>query len=351
MLARGYEVHVAAPGLLHDAVTQVWLAEQGVFCHEIPLSRAGLSPLGDLRLILELIRLMRWIGPDVFIGYTVKPVVWGLIGAQLALVPQRVALITGLGYAFTEGPDGFRFIVGMLVRGLYQAALRCSTLIFFQNPDDRFDFQCLNLIPQGVPVRLVSGSGVDLDRFPMQPLPSGPICFLLIARLLTDKGIREYVEAARLVRQNWSKTEFHLVGGTDPNPTSISEAEVRAWHAAGDVNWHGQLEDVRPILAQTSVYVLPSYREGTPRTVLEAMATGRPIITTDAPGCRETVIDGVNGFLVPPRDAEALAAAMLRFIEQSRAETLRMAQASLCLARARFDVHKVNAQMLSAMGL
>ena len=159
------------------------------------------------------------------------------------------------------------------------------------------------------------------------------------------------MSAAREVRREWPEVEFHLVGGLDPNPSGIQQHEVHSWHQCGDVFWHGHLEDVRNILSHTSVYVLPSYREGLPRTVLEAMATGRPVITTDVPGCRDTVIHGVNGFLVPPRDASALAKAMIRLIQQPRLETLSMAQASFDMAYDRFEVNKVNSKMLSAMGL
>lgn len=347
---RSYEVHAVAPSLSSDIVTHGWLTDREVVCHDVHFSRAGLNAIHDLRALLHLIRLLKRIRPHVFLGYTAKAVIWGLLAARLARVPQRVALITGLGYAFTEGSGGLRTLVRLLAYCLYRQALRCATLIFFQNPDDRADFQRMGLIPPGVTVRLVAGSGIDLDRFPMEPLPPGPIRFLLIARLLADKGIREYVEAARLLRRDWPETELHLVGGVDPNPAGIAEAEVRAWHADGDVIWHGHLEDVRPILAQAHVYVLPSYREGTPRTVLEAMATARAVITTDAPGCRETVVDGENGFLVPVRDAKALAKAMERFLIEP-ALISRMAAASRLIAEQKYDVHKVNGQMLEAMGL
>jgi len=239
----------------------------------------------------------------------------------------------------------------LILFALYSFALRYATLIFFQNRDDSACFYDLGLVPGDVPVQIVAGSGVELDFFPMQPLSSGPVRFLTIARLLVDKGIREYVDAARLVHEHWPEVEFHLVGGTDSNPASIPDDEVKSWDAAGDVIWHGHLQDVRPILSCIHVYVLPRYREGMPRTVLEAMATGRSIITTDVPGCRNTVIDGVNRCLVPPRDASALSEAMLKLIKQPHSETVRMAQASLELARVRFDVKTINAQMLEAMNL
>jgi glycosyltransferase involved in cell wall biosynthesis len=346
----GHEVHAAAPGLLDDTSTRRWLAALGVICHDVPLARAGLNPFADLRAFLSLRQLIVRAEPDVFFGYTAKPVIWGLLAARLAGVPQRVVLITGLGYAFTEGGGVFRRLVRLLAHGLYRVALPCATLVFFQNPDDRADFERMGLIPPGVPISVVAGSGIDLDQFAMQPLPRGPTRFLLIARLLADKGIREYVRAARLLRRDWPQIECHLVGGVDPNPAGIPEAEVRAWHAEGDVIWHGQLEDVRPILAQAHVYVLPSYREGTPRTVLEAMATARAVITSDAPGCRETVVDGENGFLVPVRDAKALAKAMERFLIEP-ALISQMGAASRLLAERKYDVHKVNSQMLSAMAV
>lgn len=348
--AAGHEVHAAAPGLLRDTETLDWLSERGVICHDVPLSRAGLNPLADLRAMLASRDLMRKIAPDVFLGYTAKAVIWGLIAARLARVPQRVALITGLGYAFTGSAGGLRGLMRLALSRLYRTALRRATLIFFQNPDDRADFQRMGLIPSGVTVRLVAGSGIDLENFPMQRLPPGPVRFLLIARLLADKGIREYVAAARLLRKDWPEVEFHLVGGTDPNPAGIADTEVQAWHAAGDVIWHGHLSDVRPLLVQAHVYVLPSYREGTPRTVLEAMATGRAVITTDAPGCRQTVAEGETGFLVPVRDAEALAAAMIRFLQEP-ALIERLGAAARDRAETVFDVNRVNAQMLQAMGL
>ena len=197
---------------------------------------------------------------------------------------------------------------------------------------------------------MVDGSGVDCERFAPAPLPEGPTQFLLIARLLGDKGIREYVKAARAVKQTHPEVTFHLVGGVDPNPNGISEAEVRGWAEGGAVVWHGELEDVRPSIAACHVYVLPSYREGTPRTVLEAMAMGRAVITTDAPGCRETVRDGDIGLLVAPRSAEALEAAMRRLVDD-RAAIARMGARARAIATSVYDVHRVNAAMLTAMGL
>lgn len=346
----GHTVHVAAPDLLLDRATCQWLQERGVECHDVPLSRAGLRPTADLRTLLVLLSLMTKLRPDLFLGYTIKPVIWGLIAARMTGVSQRVALITGLGYAFTGEARGKRALVQKLVRGLYAQALKGATLAFFQNPDDRDTFRQMGLLPEGTPVVVVNGSGVDTDIYAPAPLPEGPIRFLLIARLLGDKGIREYVDAARILRDEWPDAEFHLVGGLDPNPDGIASDEVQRWHDNRDIIWHGALSDVQPAIAAAQVYVLPSYREGTPRTVLEAMSMGRAIITTDAPGCRETVRDGENGFLVPVKDAHALAAAMRRFLETPDLATT-MGTAARRVAVGKYDVHKVNDVMIRAMDL
>lgn len=350
ILARGHKVHACAPGLLADRPTRDWLEGRGVICHDAPFARTGLNPVSDLSALVHLTRLMRRVRPDVYLAYTIKPVIWGLLAARLARVPRRVALITGLGYAFTGQATGKRAAIQRVARALYWLALRGAHLIFFQNPDDRSDFERYGLLPGTVPVEIVNGSGVDLGEFPPRDLPSGPTQFLLIARLLGDKGIREYAAAAAALAPKWPGVGFHLVGGLDPNPDSIGQAEVESWVHAGHVIWHGALDDVRPALAAAHVYVLPSYREGTPRTVLEAMATGRAVITTDAPGCRETVNDGHNGFLIPVRDVGALTRAMERFLEKPGLVS-HMGVASYALATDKYDVHKVNAAMIRAMEL
>lgn len=346
----GYTVHAAAPGLLQDDNVQDALSAEGIQCHNVPLSRAGLSPVGDLRALRELVRLMRKVRPEYFLAYTIKSVIWGLIAAWVAGVHNRAALITGLGYAFTGDARGKRALIQRVARSLYRFSLRRATLIFFQNPDDQADFERLGLLPKAVPVVIVNGSGVNVQAFSPAPFTDKPLRFLLIARLLGDKGIREYVAAAARVRALHPEVEFHLVGGLDPNPDAIAETEVQNWQDAGDIVWHGALPDVRPAIAESHVYVLPSYREGTPRTVLEAMAMGRPVITTDAPGCRETVIDGDNGFLVPVKSIEALAEAMIKFINNPELIS-KMGQLSRQIAEEKYDVHKVNAVMLKAMGI
>lgn len=350
LAARGHKIHAAAPELTRDIETMAWLGEQGVICHDISLSRTGLNPFSDLLLLRALTELMRGIRPDVFIGYTIKPVIWGILAARIAGVPSRVALITGLGYAFTGVARGKRALIQKIARWLYAQALRRSTLVFFQNPDDLRDFRNFGLLHEDVPAVVVNGSGVDIAKFPFTPQPESAIQFLLIARLLGDKGIREYAAAAEKLNALYPETKFHLVGGHDTNPDAIQSAEIRAWCEAGHIVWHGVLADVRPAITAAHVYVLPSYREGTPRSVLEAMAMGRPIITTDAPGCRETVVDGVNGFLVPVRNVQALIEAMQRFLDEPTL-VFSMGHRSREIAVEKYDVHKVNAVMLKEMDL
>ena len=350
MVDAGHEVHAAAPGLLADQATAGKLASMNVRLHDVAISRAGLNPVHDLKAFAQMVRLMRRIGPHAVLGYTAKPVIWGMLSAALAGVPRRFALITGLGYAFAERASGKQALVGKVARALYRVALKRASVVLFQNRDDAQLFAEMRLLGPSSRVVIVPGSGVDVNFFGRQPLPDGPITFLLIARLLGAKGIREYFEAAAIVHARHRGVRFHLVGPIDESPDGLTAAELEDLLKSGTVEWLGEAADVRPFIANCHVYVLPSYREGTPRTVLEAMAIGRAVITTDAPGCRETVEEGGNGFLVPPRSARALAAAMLRFVETpSLAQT--MGAESRRLAERKYDVGLVNRQMLQAMDM
>ena len=350
MLARGHKVDAVAPGLFEDRATFDALTGMGVGCHTVPLSRTGLNPVADLGTLFALRRLMRQLGPDVVISYTIKPVIWGTLAAAWAGVSNRIGLITGLGYAFTGEARGKRRLIQMAARQLYRFALSRATLVFFQNGDDRQLFSDLRLLSPATPSAVVNGSGIDTVAFPMTDLPKTPLRFLMIARLLGDKGVREYAAAAAHIKEQYPQVKCDLVGGLDSNPDSITATEVQAWCTAGCLNWLGEMGDVRPAIARCHVFVLPSYREGTPRTVLEAMAMGRAIITTNAPGCRETTVQGDNGFLVPIADALALVDAMKQFVIHPELAP-RMGQSSRRRAEKKYDVHQVNGQMLSAIGL
>ncbi len=347
LIARGLEVHAAAPRLTSSELARAALEELGVELHDIPAQRAGTNPLADLWLLWRLFRLMRDVKPDIVLSYTIKPVIYGTVAAWLAGVPHRYALVTGLGYAFTGDREGR---LQSLIRRMYAFALKRVHKVLFQNSDDRTLFRQLGIVPPPVPAVVVNGSGVDIGRFMQAPLPDTEARFLMICRLLGDKGVREYVAAARRVRQTHPEARFSLVGWIDENPDAIKQSELDGWIADGTIEFLGKLTDVRPAIAASTVYVLPSYREGVPRTNLEAMAMGRAVITTDAPGCRETVIDGVNGILVPPKSVEGLVAAMMKFLENPKLAAS-MGHESRMIVEDRFDVHKVNEVMLREMGI
>lgn len=348
LLHSGLEVHVAAPDLPPGSEIRCKLERKSIQVHDIPLRRTGMNPLADTVALLSLWALIRGIQPDYVLGYTIKPVIYGSIAAWLSGVPKRFALITGLGYAFQEA-EGGRRILKRLVHRLYRLALARTGVVFFQNPDDQALFRKEHILKEDDVSVVVNGSGVDIASFAIAPLPEAPR-FLLIARLLCSKGIREYAAAAASVRATYPNIEFGLVGWVDDNPDSIAQAELDDWVSAGTLAYYGRLSDVKPAIANAGVYVLPSYAEGTPRTVLEAMAMGRPIITTDAPGCRETVTDGQNGFLVPVKSVAALAEAMTAFIRNPSLMTV-MGAESRRIAEEKYDVNKVNAHMLAEMGI
>jgi glycosyltransferase involved in cell wall biosynthesis len=343
---QGHEVIACSAPAPADVIQslQAW----GVVFKSIPVERAGLNPFSDLKLCLTIAKLMRAEQPDLVLAYTAKPVIFGGIAVKLTGHGNFYAMITGLGYAFSAQTFKQR-VLGAIVRVLYRFALSKAKGVFFQNPDDEQFFRETKLIPANVNVIRINGSGVDLDKFQPAPLPSQAV-FSLIARLIADKGLREFYSAAKNLKKKYPNARFLLAGSLDANPNSIQKAELQHWIDEGIIEFHSWLTDVRPFLSETQVYVLPSYREGTPRSVLEAMAMGRPIITTDAPGCRETVIDGQNGFLVPPRDSATLEQAMERFILDPTLAP-RMGAASLEIARTKYDVNKVNAVIMKAMGL
>ena len=346
--SKSLQVHVAAPNLPECGAVRRQLQALGYVVHSVPMRRTGTNPVADAFTLWQLWRLMRRIRPSHVLGYTIKPVIYGSLAAWLAGVPRRFALITGLGYAF-QGQVNARGGLRALVQSLYGLALRCTHKVFFQNPDDEALFRSLYLLQPETPSCVVNGSGVDVSAYAVAPLPSKPH-FLLIARLLGDKGVREYAQAAQRIRVLYPQVRFSLVGWIDENPNAIDQCELDSWVKAGTLNFLGRLSDVRPAIEACSVYVLPSYREGTPRTVLEAMAMGRAVITTDAPGCRETVVDGDNGFLVPVQSVDALTEAMARFIKDPTLAA-RMGQRGRQMAEDKYDVHKVNAVMLKEMGL
>jgi len=348
MVKAGHEVIACAPGKPPNVIEG--LQALGVRYQTIDLERTGMNPLKDLRSCMQLRKVFLELKPDIFFGYTIKPVIYGSFAARLANIPNIYSMITGLGYAFSGSTLKHR-LVNMLVSCLLQFSLSMNVKVFFQNPDDLSLFERLGLIKDRKQGVLINGSGVDLDFFTLSPPVIDRPAFLLIARLLKEKGIYEYVNSAIILKARYPQTEFMILGPMDSNPSAISEIQITNWHRDGIINYLGETTDVRPFIAEASVYVLPSfYREGTPRTILEAMAMGRPIITTDAPGCRETVVEGENGYLVPIKDSQALAGAMEMFILHP--ELIKtMGKRSREIASVTYDVHKVNSAIMEAMGL
>lgn len=312
------------------------------------ITRNGLNPLTDLKTWLVLRQTFLALQPDIILAYTIKPVIWSGLASRIMPNTRFYALITGLGFAF-QGHTLKRKILSQLVTFLYRLALKHSKQVIFQNPDNRDVFIKRGIVPADKCV-IVNGSGVDTAQFQHIPLPTGKTTFLAIGRLLGEKGFREYAQAAQIVKVCYPNTTFQLLGPEDPSHDRIPLTEVQAWHDQGILDYLGSTNNVKPYLQQCHIYVLPSYHEGMPRTVLEAMAMGRPILTTDVPGCRETVVNGDNGYLVPKADAQALAKRMIWFIEHHH-QWQRMGQRSRALAEEKYDIHKVNAQLMEIMGI
>ena len=347
LIARGHKVIAMAPDLGPALANQ--LKALGAEPLQTPMVNNSLNPISMLKSLNALRRVFAATSPDALIAYTIKPVTLGSLAASWAGVGNIIGLITGLGFAFTEGDGARRKISRLAATFLYRRALRRNQLVIFQNPDDRDYFRQQNILGDETPSIVVPGSGVELDRFQPAPLPDKP-CFLMVARLIGDKGVREFGEAARRLKQTYPEASFRLAGWFDDSPDGISRDELARMEAGG-LEYLGKLDDIRPALAAASVFVLPSrYREGTPRSSLEAMAMGRAVVTTDMPGCRETVIDGDNGFLVPPRDPDALFRALEKFLIDPDL-AVRMGARSRKLAEERFDVAKVNRMIIDAAGL
>lgn len=352
IVSRRHRVVVLAPDF--DTKTREAVQGLGAETLDYPLARTGMNPWRDLKSLLALGQQLAAVRPNVCLSCAIKPVIYGTLAATLAQVPHRVALIEGLGFAFTDNglPLGVkRRLLRHVVSMLYRLALKRAHRVLMLNPDDMQEFAQRGLVAPGQ-ARCIGGIGVNLAEWPVTPTPTlrdYPVTFALAARLLREKGVLEYVAAARIIKARYPRTRFLLLGGLDENPGAITLEDVQSWVQEGAVEWPGHVA-MSPWLAKAHVYVLPSYREGVPRSTQEAMAMGRPIITTDVPGCRETVVNEDNGFLVPPRNVDALVKAMERFICDPDLIP-RMGARSRQIAEDKFDVHKVNAVMLRELGL
>jgi len=314
---------------------------------EMHVNRASFNPIKDIKLLIAYYKLIKRNKIKVVHSYTIKPNIYGTIAARLAGVKEIYPTLNGIGYAFT-GKGIKAILVRAVASILYWVAFKCSKRVFFHNKDDIDEIVNRHLIRRNKCV-LINGSGIDMDYYKEENMPES-ISFLLISRLLKTKGIFEYIEAAQKVKQIHKEIIFKLVGPPDPNPTGIRLEDIQQYIDEGVIVYYGEQADVRPFLRESFAVVLPSYREGLPHTILEAMATGRPILTTDVPGCRETVIDGTNGFLVKPYSAEDLAKKMIWIIENPLI-VKKMGKESLYIARERFEVNRVNNEIITTMNL
>jgi glycosyltransferase involved in cell wall biosynthesis len=351
MVRAGHVVVAAGPE--DDPDVKADLSKIGVEFARIPMARASLSPVRDIATFLQIRRLIKKIRPDVVVAYTMKPIVYGGIAARSAEVPRRCFLVTGLGHVFSEA--SLRTLKGRWIKRLcvwlYRLAMAGAKAVFVYNDADRSDIIENSLVHDVSVIHRVAGSGVDVDHYAFAPAPFEKPVFLMVTRLIKDKGVFEYVEAARRLKQHLPNAEFQLLGPFDPNPGAISRLQVQEWIEEGIVDYLGETNDVRPFLAKCNIFVLPSYyREGIPRSILEAMAVGRAIITTDLPGCRDTIEPGENGYLVMPRSADSLFSAMSPLADRLRLAA-EMGRRSRELACTRFDVHSINEILIDRMGL
>ena len=309
-LSCGYRVTVVT----RSRETAKQLETLGLSFRNIEFARRGLNPLKEILTILQLRKIFRQLKPDIIHNIALKPVVLGSIAAQFARVQNVVNALVGMGYVFTSTEKQARLLrpfVNSLIRYVLNHQ---NTKVIIENNDDLNNLVAGKFVKRESIAR-IKGAGVDLEKFSYQQQPPAPIKVIMVSRMLRDKGVEEFVQAARLINETKSEVQFLLVGEADQgNPTSISRKQLENWNQDGSVNWLGARTDVAELLTSCHIACLPSYREGLPKSLIEAAAAGRPIVTTDVPGCREVVTEGVNGFLVPPQDPKSLAIAIDKLI-------------------------------------
>lgn len=331
LLSEGHEVIVMAP-----VDKFIFYTESLSEVHHIPvhhLYRDSINPVRDLRLLFELFNAFRKLKPDLILNYTVKPNIWGGFAAKLLGIPS-IAVVTGLGYSLIH--EGW---INMVTRMLYKFSLPSNRKVIFENEDDKLLFEKEGLVS---PSRSLSIKGCGVDTTIFSPngdgRSDGVITFTFIGRLLYDKGVREFIDAARIVRDQRKDIQFWLVGEIDKeNPSSISNEDLMKWIRDPNVHYHGATENVRKFIEKSDCIILPSYREGMPRVIMEAMSMERAVITTNTAGCRETVDEFVNGYLVPVRNAQALAKAMLDFIDLGKDAQVNMGKSGRIKVLKEFD--------------
>lgn len=351
LIQQGYIVYALTSEYTEECLERIKML--GAIPIRYKLSRGGLNPFADIQSFLQLKKILRDIQPDVVLSYFAKPVIYGSMAARAAKVPIKIGMLEGLGYTFTEQPEG-QTIKTKLIRNiqvlLYKMAFPCLDKMIFLNPDDQYDLMKkhdLN-VPE---VHILGGIGLNLMEYPYTKAEISPVKFLFIGRLLKEKGVFELIQAIRIVKSKYPNACFTILGAIDhQNMGALKQEQLNQLIEEKLFEYPGYVTNIKDWITDTSVFVLPSYREGVPRSTQEAMAIGRPVITTDVPGCRETVVDGINGFLVPKWNPEALAEKMCYFIENPEQVSI-MGLKSYQIAQEKFDAKKVNSKLIEIMGL
>ena len=337
-----------------DALELEKISKLGAIPIFYQLNRGGLNPLADILATYKLAQQIKQLKPDLVFSYFAKPVIFGTLAAKIAKVPKIIGMLEGLGYTFTDQPNGLSpktKLIKAIQVFLYKLALPKLDQLILLNNDDKTDL----LINNNITIRetyILGGIGLDLNEYKYSPvIKNPPIQFLFIGRLLKEKGIHEFIAAAQIVKEKFPQTTFTVLGGIDEaNLGALTQGELTQYIDQNVIDYPGHVENIAERIKQSHVFVLPSYREGIPRSTQEAMAIGRPIITTDVPGCRDTVIDGVNGFLVPKWNPQALAEKMIYFIEHPEQVHI-MGNESHKIAIEKFDADKVNRRLLEILGI
>lgn len=338
----------------NDALELEKISELGAIPISYQLNRGGLNPLADMLATYKLAQQIKQLKPDLVFSYFAKPVIFGTLAAKIAKVPKIIGMLEGLGYTFTDQPNGLSSktkLIKAIQVFLYKLALPKLDQLILLNHDDKTDL----LINNDIEVKetyILGGIGLDLNQYKYSSATKDlPIQFLFIGRLLKEKGIHDFIAAAQIVKQKFPQTIFTVLGGIDEaNLGALTQGELTQYIDQNVIDYPGHVENIAERIKQSHVFVLPSYREGVPRSTQEAMAIGRPVITTDVPGCRDTVIDGVNGFLVPKWNPQALAEKMIYFIEHPE-QVRMMGDQSHKIAIEKFDAEKVNQRLLEILGI
>jgi len=350
MVEKGHQVTVVASR--NDADNTEFFSDYAISLEIVAMDRTGINPFSDLSYCRRLKKVIGKIMPDRVLAYQPKAIVWTAVAARSLKISNVSLLFAGLGYLFSADLSRKDRMIQWISRRLYRFAFREVDTTFFQNPDDQETFRRLRLLSPKTKTVVVNGSGVSLEEFPYTDPPTSPMRFVMATRLLADKGVREFADVAgELVEKYGDRVCFEIAGGLDTNPMAVSQSEIDLWIAHGWVTYRGQISDMVTFLRESSVFVLPSYyMEGTPRSILEALSSGRAIITTDNRGCRETVDEGVNGFLVEQRDRDSLKIAIERCVNDPEL-VVEMGRRSRRIAEQKYDVNVVCAQMFEAMRL